>query len=511
MAQAGLRAIAVISVLAFAGAVGAETGFRPIFDGKTLNGWSAPDMSYWSVRDGAITAESTPEHPCRRNQFLVWRQGELDDFELKLEFRISGGPSANAGIQIRSRIHANGHAEGYQADIDRAGKWLGALYDEHTGRKLLARRGQLVKIATDGKRSVNPGKPLPEDPILAGFKRDGWNEYHIVARGEQMTLHINGRRASVVIDREQGQRDLLGKLALQMHSGPPMKIQYRNIRLKRLPLADSRKKIVMIAGAPSHPPGEHEFNAGVKLLAGCLRSNESVIVANYHDAGWPKDPTAFDNADAVIFYMDGWKRHAVNGHFDFVDSLADRGVGLMFMHYAVHTEPGEQGDFFKKWIGGFYETGYSANPHWRADLKHRRPHPITRGVEDSTITDEWYFNIRFREGLKDVTAIASATPTDAKMTVHRRGGRWWSDHAEKALGKEQALMWSVQRPDGGRGVGFTGGHWHRNWAREHQRRLVLNAILWVAGAEVPSPGVQSSVTEQMMKQNLDTKPQRKRK
>jgi len=111
-------------------AIAEEAGFKPIFDGKTLDGWKAPDMSYWSVDDGAITGRSTQQHPVKSNQFIVWQLGELDDFELRLKYRISGTPSANSGVQVRSRVDKDGHVAGYQADIDRAGQWAGALYDE---------------------------------------------------------------------------------------------------------------------------------------------------------------------------------------------------------------------------------------------------------------------------------------------------------------------------------------------------------------------------------------------
>ena len=132
-----------------ASAVAQEDGFKPIFNGRTLDGFKAAEMSYWSVKDGAITGRSTELNPCKSNQFLVWQLGDVDDFELKLKYRISGTDRANSGIQIRSRIEQNGHAAGYQADIDRAGRYAGALYDER-GRGMLAERGQKTVIGSDG-------------------------------------------------------------------------------------------------------------------------------------------------------------------------------------------------------------------------------------------------------------------------------------------------------------------------------------------------------------------------
>ena len=518
-----LLALALLVLLGVAASSPAAE-FQPIFDGRTLAGWipsdhltpdgsvksDAPANPFWSVEDGAITARSTPENPCKKNQFLVWQLGTVDDFELKLKYRIQGGPSANSGVQVRSQIQPDGHMEGYQCDIDLAGKWVGAIYDEH-GRKLLADRGQRAVIGEDGKIQHAPISSSDKAELFKLVNPDGWNDYHIIARGDHISVYINGKLMSMVVDRDRKDREFSGFLAVQLHSGPPMTVQFKDIALKRLSMLDDRKKIVMVAGEPSHGPGEHEFNAGVKLLANCLEDNEQVVVARYHDNGWPKDPTAFDNANAIVLYMDGWKKHAINDHVKQVDMLADKGVGVMFMHYAVHTDPGEMGDYFQKWIGGFYETGFSANPHWKADLKHTQGHPITRGVNDSTIEDEWYFNIRFREGMKDVTAISKGVPTDDNITVARRGSQWWSDYAERSLGKPQVVMWAVERPDGGRGVGFTGGHWHKNWADDNQRRLVLNAIHWVAGAQVPEGGVRSSVTSAQMEQNLDSKPPRNAK
>jgi len=496
-------------------AADSDDGFVPIFDGKTLAGWKAPDMSYWSVKDDAITAQSTPEHPCKKNQFIVWQHGRLDDFELKLKFRISGSKSANAGVQIRSSVNPDGHVVGYQCDIDIAGKWVGALYDEHTGRRMLAALGQFTTIDKEGKRTT---KALKSD---ADIKAGDWNDYHIIARGSRIELRINGSPTAVVIDDQKGQRDLSGVLALQLHSGPPMTVQYKDIHLKRLQLAKvdgmDRKKIVMVAGKMSHGPGSHEFNAGIKLLAKCLNENApNVLAANYHHAGWPKDPTAFDNADAVILYMDGGGGHPVNKHLEEVDALHKRGVGLMCMHYAVEVPKGLSGVAFKEWIGGYYESGYSINPHWNARAQLNAKHEICNGVKPFDVRDEWYFNMRFRDGMKGVTPILNAIPDDEARSGKTSWPRGPKKHIVEASGRSEILMWAVdsQSASGkqvGRGVGFTGGHFHQNWADDNHRKLVLNGMLWVAGAKVPAAGVDSKVSEQEIKQNLDPKKPRKKK
>lgn len=211
--------------------VAAEKDSRSLFDGKTLNGWSAPDPGYWSVADGAITARSTPEKPCTTNQFLVWQGGEVADFELKLKFRIRGDGTANSGIQIRSRILPDGHAVGYQADIDRAGQWVGALYDEH-GRGVLAKRGERTEIAEDGKKTITQAA----DParLFQALDLNGWNAYQITARGHHIVLKINGKTTAEVVDRQKDHYDSAGKLALQLHSGPAMTVQFKDLRLKKL-------------------------------------------------------------------------------------------------------------------------------------------------------------------------------------------------------------------------------------------------------------------------------------
>ncbi|MEE2780995.1 MAG: family 16 glycoside hydrolase [Planctomycetota bacterium] len=499
--RCNLRIVTVLflALCCGSGTSDADDGFVPIFDGKTLNGWSAPDMRYWSVRDGAITAESSEALPCKRNQFLVWQLGDLDDFELRLKFRIMGGPSANSGIQFRSQIAEDGHALGYQADIDRAGTYLGLLYDEH-GRGVLAKRGEKTVIDPDGKRQTS-ALDVEQAPVdLAG-----WNQYQIIACGSRLTLKINGVTTVEVIDDEKTQQDLSGKLALQIHSGPAMTVQFKDIELKRLPLCGNRKKVVFIAGGPSHASGAHEFKAGVKLLANRLRKNDSVSVASYHDSGWPKDPTALQNANALIVYADGLGSHPLVGHYEEIDRKIRQGMGLMCMHYAVHVEPGVAGDFFKRWIGGHYESGYSTNPHWDARLEPNNTHPVTQSHRQATINDEWYFSIRFPPDA-EIVPLLEAVPSD---TARAKNGYppVPYPHIREAKGQKEILMWGLERADGGRGVGFTGGHWHHNWAHDLQRDAVLAGILWAARIELPEGGVASAaVTEEELNSNLDKKP-----
>jgi len=215
-------------------------GFVSLFDGKSLKGWDG-DKEWWSVIDGAITAESTPDKPLKKNVFVYW-DGELNDFELKLDFRLTGTPQANSGIQIRSLQHDDGHAAGYQADIDHGTQWLGCLYDEHA-RGLLAKRGYKVGIHQDGERVE--ASFADSDSLGKHYKKEDWNEYHIKAVGPVISLSINGHLFSELSDHQTGEQDFSGKLALQLHSGPPSKIAFKNIRLKDLgktPLPGGEKK-----------------------------------------------------------------------------------------------------------------------------------------------------------------------------------------------------------------------------------------------------------------------------
>lgn len=222
------------AVLALSASAGfAEPKSRALFDGKSLDGWKAPDMSYWTVEDGAITATASEENPCDKNQFLVWQGGEIADFELRVKFRVEGGPKANSGIQVRSRVLEDGHAVGYQVDISQPdAPWLGAVYDEH-GRKMLAARGEKSTVKPDGTIEK---KPLAESAAaaIASYTAGEWNEYRITGKGNRIQVRLNGHVTAVVVDEQEEERELSGILALQLHSGPPMKVQFKDIELKAI-------------------------------------------------------------------------------------------------------------------------------------------------------------------------------------------------------------------------------------------------------------------------------------
>jgi putative membrane-bound dehydrogenase-like protein len=263
------------------------------------------------------------------------------------------------------------------------------------------------------------------------------------------------------------------------------------------------KKIVLVAGKPSHGPGEHEFNAGVLLLKGCLDKLPRLDVVAYTN-GWPEDKDAFKGADAVVLYMDGGDNHPAiqDKRLEQLHQVLKRGAGLACLHYAVEVPKDKGGYELLNWIGGYFETYWSINPTWEADFKELPKHPITRGVKPFKIRDEWYYHMRFQE--EHVTPILSAVPPDStregKDDAH--GG---NEFVRARKGMAEVTAWAYDRPDGGRGFGFTGGHFHKNWGNDDVRKLVLNAILWIAHVDVPEDGVQSTVTPEELEKNLDPK------
>lgn len=216
-------------------AINDSTGFEPIFDGKTLTGWDGnPDA--WRVENGTIVGESTAEKPLKSNTFLIWRGGQPADFELKLEYRIN---STNSGVQYRSsELPEVGKwvLKGYQADIDFQNTYTGQLYEER-GRGFLAMRGQMTHL-----RAGEPGQPTKKQLIanlrngddLKGYIKIGdWNTLHIIARGNRLVHILNGHLMADVIDDDAAGRTMSGLIGFQMHVGPPMKVEFRNVWLKK--------------------------------------------------------------------------------------------------------------------------------------------------------------------------------------------------------------------------------------------------------------------------------------
>jgi hypothetical protein len=211
---------------------GDEPGLQSMFDGKTLAGWEG-DPKYWHVADGIMTGEITPETLIRSNTFIIWRGGEPEDFELKVDYRITAG--GNSGVNYRSVVvpdtvtSENRFAmRGYQCDIDGQNRYTGNNYEEK-GRLFLAVRGQMTHVT--GTRSPVILSSLGDNQELAALLKTGWNAIHIAARGNVLMHSINGRVMSVVVD-DDPKRERKGLIGVQVHVGGPMKIEYRNWRIR---------------------------------------------------------------------------------------------------------------------------------------------------------------------------------------------------------------------------------------------------------------------------------------
>ena len=271
------------------------------------------------------------------------------------------------------------------------------------------------------------------------------------------------------------------------------------------------KKILLIAGRPSHGPGDHEFRAGCLLLEKCLDQLPG-ITAEVHDMGWPNSDNAFKGVDAILIYADGGGRHPAiqPARTKLINDLIAKGVGVGCAHYGVEVPAGDTGKTMQDWIGGYYEHKFSVNPMWAPDFKTFPKHPITNGVKPFKVVDEWYFNMRFRQdGVGKITPILAAKPgKDVRdgPYVYPKGPY---KHILDAQGRPETTMWAYERPNGSRGFGFTGGHKHVNWGNDNYRKVVLNGLLWLAKADIPKNGADSKVTAEELKQNLDPKGRRK--
>jgi hypothetical protein len=208
-----------------------HTGYTSIFDGTSLKGWDG-DTNFWRAENGTLIGETTAANPLKANTFLIWRGGQTKDFELKLEYRMN---ATNSGIQYRSAEVPDAGKwvlKGYQADIDFDNRWTGQLYEEK-GRGFLALRGQSTYIG-DGVKPRVTGAISTADALKAFIKVNERNQVHIIARGNMLMHIVNGQLMSVVVDDDTKGRAMSGLLGFQIHTGPPMKVEFRNIWLKQL-------------------------------------------------------------------------------------------------------------------------------------------------------------------------------------------------------------------------------------------------------------------------------------
>jgi type 1 glutamine amidotransferase len=248
------------------------------------------------------------------------------------------------------------------------------------------------------------------------------------------------------------------------------------------------KKIVFLAGEKSHGPGDHEYEKGLRFFQRALEASELAprIRTELHRDGWPEDPATLDDADTIVIFSDG-SDHNLEAHplfrGDRIETLRPqmaRGCGFVVLHYSTFAPVGPQGDAWLEWMGGFfdYETGPGGG--WRSAIEFRdfevfpqAGHPVARGLAPFQLREEFYFKMRFRDADPRLRPVLTLGSPDA--------------------GLENCVAWTVEREDGGRGFGFTGGHHHRNWDHPAYRTLLLNAIAWTAHLELPAEGLQTTL------------------
>ena len=267
------------------------------------------------------------------------------------------------------------------------------------------------------------------------------------------------------------------------------------------------KKIILVAGGASHGSGDHEHRAGCLLFQACLDQVPGIKTEVY-SGGWVPDVKVFDGADAIVIYSDGGGGHPFiqQNRLQVLGDLMKKGVGLGCVHYAVEVPKEKGGKEWLDWIGGYFETFWSVNPFWEADFKTIPEHPVTRGVKPFKQRDEWYYHMRFQPEMKGVTPILTAVPPDStRGRPGQNDAHGGNPEVQKHMGEPEHLLWVYERPDGGRGFGFTGGHSHKFWANDSYRKAVLNSILWIAKAEVPANGVDTPVAPELLSGNQDKK------
>ena len=434
-----------------------------MFNGKNLDGWKGSAKA-WSVVGGELVGRASREP-------LTFTQDAPSNFELTLEYQAT----APQGGLI--------YAGSYRFDLA-----SGAVVDLKDGMVIASRGQQVLNGDSLEKRSITAS--LGDEEVLASsVKTDDWNQLRLIVKGKQSLQLINGKMSTEVLETGAVRR---GDLALSVPQDTAGELRIRNLQLR--PLKDGeRKQILFLAGTRSHGAGSHEHKAGCQLLARCLNESGLDVTAGVvTESQWPEPWMGYDKPDAIVMYCDGNQRHLAIPHQAKIQALVDQGIGVACLHYAVEVDKGPLGDKFLEWIGAYFENGWSVNPHWEANFSKFPDHPICRNVKPFSIMDEWYYHMRFVPEAKNVTPILSTLPP--VETLNRKGTRGTNPTVQAAVeaGEEQVMAWAYERPNnGGRGFGFTGGHFHRNWRQDDFRKLVLNALMWVAKGDIPEEGIAS--------------------
>lgn len=252
-------------------------------------------------------------------------------------------------------------------------------------------------------------------------------------------------------------------------------------------------KIVFLTTRDSHGKGEHAHNVAATLLSERLKESLPDVKTEVYRHDFPEDSSVFVGVNTIVVLGDGGGDHFFIPRLALIDSLMKTGVGLVMVHFALEVPKDEGGRYFEDWIGGYFETDWSVNPVWTAQFKSLPRHPVTNGVQPFSIKDEWYYHMRFKNDPENIIPILQVLPPES--TLNREDGT----HSNNAFVREdvlekkrpQILSWAYERENGGKGFGFTGGHFLINWKNDNFRKLVLNAIAWTANIDVPENGIET--------------------
>lgn len=383
-------------------------------------------------------------------------------------------------------------------DVENAAWHFLCITRAQNGSVEAARRG-LIDVTDDQRvpmariQRLFAGDTTPEEVLRAGTVAGGAARFYAdlyvglyfeaLDRPEESLAHVESAAKNPA-----ARNSYMGDVA-RVHLALRTKEKSASSRGKKA-ADEAPRKVLFLAGNPSHGYGAHDHWAGCKLLAKSLDDSGLAIETEVYRYGWPKDPKTFDGVDCVVIYADGGGGHPANEHLAELDALAKKGVGIVCLHYAVEVPKGEVGDKFLEWIGGYFEADWSVNPHWTANFAKLPDHPITRGIQPFQINDEWYYHMRFRKDMDGVTPILTDLPPPESLS-RPDGPHSGNPHVRAAIARKepQHVAWAMERDDGGRGFGFTGAHVHWNWADPNFRKLVLNAIVWCAKGDVPREGV----------------------
>ncbi|MBU6398876.1 MAG: DUF1080 domain-containing protein [Verrucomicrobia bacterium] len=447
-----------------AGPAEAGAGWQSLFDGKTLTGWKETDFAGHgevTIEDGQLIL-----HMGATLTGVNWTNATpTDNYEVALDAKKLDGSDFLCGLTFPVR-------DSFCTFI--VGGWGGGVVGFSSLDGMDASENETTKYMN--------------------FDTGRWYHLRVRVRPERLQAWVDGQMVADVVTRGRRISLRYGEIELSKPFGLATyqtTAAMRNLQLRTLP-SEKVKTVAFIAGAKSHGPGEHEYEKGLRLLERCLETAANVtgIQARLYTNGWPADPRALEDADTIVLYCDGADRNEQadpllhDKRVAILERLMRRGVGLVALHYALIVPRDKLGAQFLDWLGGYFEYTAGASPeHWFSKYQIRdyslRPaapgHPVLRGIHPFQLHEEFYYHLRFRENDPRWTPILTfgTEPKDPTAVV----------------------AWAVERADGGRGFGYSGGHFLVNLEKESVRRLLLNAILWTAKADVPMDGVRSSLAD----------------